>query len=101
MYVSPHYRNRGLARAVLSELETTARAAGQQMILETGLPQPEALACIGRAATRMSRRSATTRAPRFRCRWASSCSSRCPNLLVGGQRIVIRWRSAVRPRCRC
>jgi GNAT superfamily N-acetyltransferase len=45
MYVSPHYRNRGLARAVLSELETTARAAGaHQMILETGLPQPEALA---------------------------------------------------------
>ncbi len=44
MYVSPPYRGRGLARAVLEELESTARAAGRRrMILETGLPQPEAL----------------------------------------------------------
>ena len=45
MYVSPEFRGRGLARAVLAHLEATARAGGcRQMILETGLPQPEALA---------------------------------------------------------
>lgn len=45
MYVSPEFRGRGLARAVLAELENTARDGGcGQMILETGLPQPEALA---------------------------------------------------------
>lgn len=45
MYVSPGFRGLGLARAVLNELETTARAAGRRrMVLETGLPQPEALA---------------------------------------------------------
>ena len=45
MYVSPEFRGRGLARAVLAELESTARDRGcGQLILETGLPQPEALA---------------------------------------------------------
>lgn len=45
MYVSPQYRGQGLARAVLTELEITARAAGRaRLLLETGLPQPEALA---------------------------------------------------------
>jgi GNAT superfamily N-acetyltransferase len=44
MYVSPEFRGRGLARAVLAQLETTALDAGhRQLILETGLPQPEAL----------------------------------------------------------
>jgi len=44
MYVSPEFRGRGLARAVLAELEDTARDGGcWQLILETGLPQPEAL----------------------------------------------------------
>ena len=45
MYVSPRFRRRGLARAVLAELESTAWDGGcSQLILETGLPQPEALA---------------------------------------------------------
>jgi ribosomal protein S18 acetylase RimI-like enzyme len=45
MYVVPDARGRGLARAMLAHLESTARAAGAEvMILETGLAQPEALA---------------------------------------------------------
>jgi len=44
MYVSPQFRGRGLARAVLAQLETTARDNNfRLMILETGLVQPEAL----------------------------------------------------------
>jgi GNAT superfamily N-acetyltransferase len=45
MYVAEPYRRRGLARAVLAELEATARAAGVHRIrLETGAMQPEAKA---------------------------------------------------------
>jgi GNAT superfamily N-acetyltransferase len=45
MYVSPQFRGRGLARALLAQLETTARDSGYaQMILETGSVQPEAIA---------------------------------------------------------
>jgi len=45
MYVSPRFRGAGLARAVLTELEATARDNGfKLMILETGLVQSEALA---------------------------------------------------------
>jgi GNAT superfamily N-acetyltransferase len=45
MYVAPAARGRGLARAMLTHLEETARAAGAEvMVLETGLAQPEALA---------------------------------------------------------
>lgn len=45
MYVAPAARGRGLARAMLAHLETTARAAGAEaMVLETGLAQPEAIA---------------------------------------------------------
>ncbi len=44
MYVRPAFQRRGLARAVLAELERTARSAGhQRLILETGLKQPEAI----------------------------------------------------------
>jgi GNAT superfamily N-acetyltransferase len=44
MYVAPAGRRRGLARAMLAHLETTAAAAGAEvMILETGTGQPEAL----------------------------------------------------------
>ncbi len=44
MYVAPHSRRRGFARAVLAHLETTARRAGADLIvLETGLRQPEAI----------------------------------------------------------
>jgi ribosomal protein S18 acetylase RimI-like enzyme len=45
MYVLPQARGRGLARAVLAELESAAAAAGRvRMVLETGLNQPEAIA---------------------------------------------------------
>ncbi len=45
MYVAPHARGRGLARAILAELEHTAGAAGRRrLLLETGLRQPEAIA---------------------------------------------------------
>jgi GNAT superfamily N-acetyltransferase len=45
MYVTPACRGRGLARAVLAELERTAVAAGyRRVILETGSKQPEAIA---------------------------------------------------------
>lgn len=44
MYVTPDLRGRGLARAMLVELERTAREAGhRRMILETGAKQPEAV----------------------------------------------------------
>ena len=45
MYVIPESRGRGLARSVLDHLETTAAVAGADwMVLETGSPQPEAVA---------------------------------------------------------
>lgn len=45
MYVRPSHARRGLARAVLAELESTARAAGiTRLVLETGTAQPEAIA---------------------------------------------------------
>ncbi len=45
MHVLPAAQRRGLARAVLAELERVARAAGRRrMILETGIQQPEAMA---------------------------------------------------------
>ena len=45
MWVDPGMRRRGLARAVLDELERTAAAAGcRRVVLETGTRQPEATA---------------------------------------------------------
>lgn len=45
MYVAPAARGRGVARALLRELEESAAAAGcRQVILETGSAQPEAVA---------------------------------------------------------
>ena len=50
MYVRPAFRGRGLARALLAELERTAAAAGYaRLILETGQRQPEALALYASA----------------------------------------------------
>lgn len=44
MYVRPDVRRRGLARAVLGELERIARALGaRRLVLTTGRRQPEAL----------------------------------------------------------
>ena len=45
MYTVPEARGRGVARALLGQLEVTARAAGRKrIILETGNRQPEAIA---------------------------------------------------------
>ena len=45
MYVRPQFARQGHARAVLAELERTAREAGiTRFVLETGLAQPEAIA---------------------------------------------------------
>jgi GNAT superfamily N-acetyltransferase len=45
MYVRPSARGKGLARAVLAELERTALTAGHhRLLLETGRKQPEAVA---------------------------------------------------------
>lgn len=45
MYVAPHARGRGLARAVLAAVEQSAREQGRQrIVLECGDRQPEALA---------------------------------------------------------
>lgn len=45
MFVMRDARGRGLARALLAELEASATAAGRsRMVLETGLKQPEAIA---------------------------------------------------------
>lgn len=48
MYVRPAFARQGHARAILAELERTARAAGvNRLVLETGLAQPEAIALYG------------------------------------------------------
>ncbi|MER7462944.1 GNAT family N-acetyltransferase [Streptomyces sp. NPDC097981] len=45
MYVVPGARGLGLARRILAELESDARASGRvRMVLETGDQQPEAIA---------------------------------------------------------
>lgn len=45
MHVVPAAQRRGLARAVLTELERTATVVGRtRMVLETGTEQPEAIA---------------------------------------------------------
>ena len=45
MYVRPQFQRRGLGRAVLARLESTAATAGiTRLILESGLLQPEAVA---------------------------------------------------------
>ena len=44
MFTAAEHRNRGVARAVLAELERTAAAAGiEELVLETGTVQPEAI----------------------------------------------------------
>ena len=50
MFTAPAARGRGVARAVLAELERTAAAAGHaRVLLETGLAQPEAMTLYGSA----------------------------------------------------
>jgi GNAT superfamily N-acetyltransferase len=44
MFVRPTHRGRGMARAVLADLEITAASAGRRrMVLETGVRQPAAI----------------------------------------------------------
>jgi len=53
MYVAPTARGRGLSHIVLTELETTARAAGLDwLVLETGRPQTSAVALYRSAGYR-------------------------------------------------
>jgi GNAT superfamily N-acetyltransferase len=50
MFTAPAARRRGIARALLAELERTAAAAGHsRVVLETGLAQPEAMQLYGTA----------------------------------------------------
>lgn len=50
MYVPEQLRRRGLARAILAELELRAAAAGyRRVVLNTGLEQPEAVAMYAAA----------------------------------------------------
>ncbi|MET0351544.1 MAG: GNAT family N-acetyltransferase [Rhizobacter sp.] len=54
MYTAPPQRGRGVAKAILSLLEDTARAGGcTTFLLETGHLQPEALAFYERAGYRV------------------------------------------------
>jgi GNAT superfamily N-acetyltransferase len=56
MYVAPHARGRGVARAVLARLEDEARRFGyRRVVLETGVYQVEAI--------RLYERSGYTRIP--------------------------------------
>ena len=54
MYVRPERRGAGIARMILSELETWAGEEGyMQPILETGIKQPEAIALYSRSGYRL------------------------------------------------
>lgn len=45
MYTLPEFRNQGIGKKILQELETWARSENfQEAILETGIKQPEAIA---------------------------------------------------------
>ena len=53
MFVRPSHRGRGLSRALIERLESTARAAGARILrLETGVHQREALGLYERAGFR-------------------------------------------------
>ena len=50
MFTAPAARGRGVARALLAELERTAAASGHaRVVLETGVAQPEAMTLYGSA----------------------------------------------------
>lgn len=54
MYVAPGVRRRGYSRAMLAELERTAREAGiAELVLNTGPAQPEAVALYESAGYRV------------------------------------------------
>lgn len=50
MYVIPEWRQRGVARRILDDLERAARDLGvTRLLLETGTRQPEAIALYAKA----------------------------------------------------
>jgi len=54
MFTLPDYRNRGIARAVLSELENWAKELGYgKCVLETGKRQPDAIALYSKQGYRL------------------------------------------------
>ncbi len=69
MYVSATRRGRGYARAILSDLERTAVAAGRlRVVLETGVLQPEAIALyVSAGYAPMAKFGAYRCAPESRC----------------------------------
>jgi uracil-DNA glycosylase len=69
MYVAPPARGRGLARALLAELERTAMAAGRRRaVLETGTEQPEAIGLYTSSGyTAITKFGIYRDAPRSRC----------------------------------
>lgn len=53
MFVAPEHRRRGFAQAILRALEERARALGYtELVLETGIKQPEAIALYEREGYR-------------------------------------------------
>ncbi len=48
LYVVPAARRRGIAGRLMDAVEAEARAQGAMLLLETGTPQPEAIAFYGR-----------------------------------------------------
>lgn len=69
MYTAPAGRRRGVARALLAQLEDEARALGYTMIrLETGTEQPEAMRLYeSRGYTLISNYGRYAEDPRSRC----------------------------------
>lgn len=69
MYVVPLARGRGLARALLAELERTAAVAGRRrVVLETGTEQPEAIALYKSSGyTEVTKFGVYRDSPRSRC----------------------------------
>ncbi len=75
MFVRPPFRGRGLSRRVLVDLEGEARALGyHEVVLETGIRQPEAIALYESAGY--------TRIPNYG-KWEGNDLSRCYRKVLG------------------
>lgn len=78
MFVHPDHRGRGLARAVIAELEKRARAGGYRRLrLETGKRQPEAIALYRAVGYRETARYAP---------WENDALSVCFEKQLGSER---------------
>jgi GNAT superfamily N-acetyltransferase len=90
MYVAAAARRKGLARAILAELERTAEAAGHtRIILETGSVQPEAIA--------LYRSAGYTEIPAFGHYADAPLSIHLGKVLVPRSRDFVIGRQAARP----